>query len=556
MLTTGNDLLAYKGDETLGASGGEGKAIDTKEINNAFQNAAYVNMQKNRIVWQQKIQERDEAMDLLQSGKLNIGKVPPEYQKELEDTIAQVKEIYFNNGGDLKSDPRIWQEVNNKLADFNDKRTYAQSKLLEYNKEADMAAKETNPIKKQKIQENMKANMQKPLNEPYMPYQQTLDWDPAKVDLPAPVKLLSTERNGDYDVTTSVTDLEKYREQFYQQWVNNKDGDTPWHMEAFMDGFLGNDGIRPKEAVKENIDMVNKKLQDINIQMGLKEGDRGYLKPLQVMVDPQGKVRMGDNTADAVYKIMLAKNFARTTDQKLNLDYAKQRKIQSEIDLNKARSAAQRSAIPVNQARARYWNNKGSEIENINHVQNIFDDVLARTKGIQLDLVQNGKPVKQQFRGIFTKDLPEGFIKVLGGVDENGKPISIQPFRAKGGDGDFFKVVESPFFVNGSNGNRFSEADIKEAFKSQRQFKKYDDFLKHMRSKGIAPEIEIEGVDAEGRRVRATSQSTIQALRALNNKLRSGKNDDVLYGNDDGGGYIPDDVEGSSYESSGGSASE
>lgn len=543
MLTTGPGILNYQGNAGL-SNADSGLTPDTSVINQSIANLAYVNLQKNREVWQQKIRDRDDAMTMLKQGNIDMGKVPPEYQDQLREKVQKFKDFWFENGGDIKSDPNNWAKANSLLSDFTDDKNYAQSKLIEYNKEAELASKETNPTKRTAILQNMKDNMASPLNKPYMPYQQTLDWDPAKVDLAPPMKILKNQREGDFDVLQQAPDLEKYRQMYYDQWVNNKSGDVPYHMESFLSGFLGNDGIRPPEAVKQNLDLVNQKLAKINTDLGLAATDPQYLKPIIPVAGPDDKIHLSDNTAESVYKIMLAKNYSNVAQKKFNLNYAKERQINSQIGLNQARAEKERSYIPLNRAKAKYWNSKGTETENVNHVQNIFEDVLARTKNLEV-FDKDNKSLGTK-RLIDEKDLPEGFSTVLGGLDEKGVPIKLEPIHFRGGN--YYEVSESPFYVNGSTGKRYSDAEIKDAFDKQTTYSKYDDFIKAMKEKGIAPEIELQGKNGRG-----TSQSTIQALRALNNKSRSQKTDEVLSGaNDNEGGSSPDQSTTTTSESSGG----
>ncbi len=85
-MVTGNEILNYQGNVGLGLNSdgiGSYGETDTKDLSNAVFNMAYLNLQKNKEIWNQKIKDRDEAMNLIASDWLKIDNVLPNPREEL-----------------------------------------------------------------------------------------------------------------------------------------------------------------------------------------------------------------------------------------------------------------------------------------------------------------------------------------------------------------------------------------------------------------------------------------------------------------------------------------
>jgi hypothetical protein len=395
------------------------------------------------------------------------------------------------------------------------------------------ASKEKNPIRKNKMMEHWSGQLVRPLEEQFDPYQQTMDWDAAIVlpDLPT----LSTKtRDGFNDVTTTVTDVNSAYRNYITRYEFDDKQETAPNVDAFYDNFFGIDGLKDIASVGQSVNAVNNRLRKIASDMGFNPDDKAslpqYLRPLEMISnDPiTGKPGTTDTKQVAAFKVALSYKYQNASNSVYNKDYAGLAKTQAEIDKLKADEAAARalaaqrkSYIPYNQARAKYWNNKGTEVENTNQVQNIFDDVLSRTKTF------NFEEGKQDV--VWVGDLPKGFTQVLSGVDKEGKPISLKPLKRKNG-AEYFRVEKSPFYVNPNTGSRFSEAEIKRAYEQQSKFSNYQDFLNNLNNQGFKQDTELVGANGRG-----TSQATIQALKTMNNKSVSQKSDEVVFDDTESG---------------------
>lgn len=528
MQVTGNDILGYTGNVALGLNSeglGAYGDTDTRELNNAMFNLAYLNMQKNKAVWEQKIRDRDDAMKLVVDGRLRVDNALPEDQKKLQGMIEEMKTIWKDRGGDLKSDPNVWVDFNDKLGKFKNASTIAASRFLDYNHGQAEIAKETNPIRRRKMTEHWEGQLKTPMGELFKPYQQTLDWDPGIV-LPELPTLSSVKRDGYYDVTSTKTDVAKSYRDYVTKYQFDDKGETAINVDAFYDNFFGVDGLKDIVSVGQSVNAVNSKLKTIATDAGY-DPDKPetwpqFLQPLQLLSkDPStGRPGTTDTKQVAAFKVALAHKYQNVSTPKLNKDYAAIEKTKADIDAAKALAAQRRSSISVNQARARYWNAKSTTQANTNNIYNIFNDVVARSKNYNFGGKEGEKSI------VWVGDLPKGFTQVLAGIDKDGKPIALKPLKRSNG-AEYFEVSKSPYYISGT-GKRYSESEIRNAYASQSKFTSYEEFLADMNEKGFKQETELVGSNGRG-----TSQATIQALRSLSNKSVTQKDDEELFQQDD-----------------------
>lgn len=535
-MVLGNDILGYRGDVALGLNG-DGLSsygdTDTKDLSNSVFNLAYLNMQKNKDVWQQKIKDRDDGMKLIAEGQLRLNNALPKDREKLMGMIDQVKKVYFDNGGDVKSNPKVWLDLNDKLSKFQTANNVAISRLVSYNEGLAEAANERNPVAKKQMLEHWQKQTDKDLYQMFDPYQKTLDWDP-KIVLPdLPVNESTPYRVGDYDVTDKTTDINKAWLQYADAYQFDDKGTTAPNVDAFYDNYFGLDGLKPHDAVAQTIELTNQKLKKIAELQGYNTeniaGLPDYLKPIQLAQDPaDGQFKPTETKQLAAFKIALALKYQHTKDIKLNKDYSvidknkmevekikhENKKLDAESDASRALASQRRSYIPLNQAKAKYWNSKSTQADNEEKITNIFDDVLARTKTMNF----KGEGDKEV---VWVGDLPQGFSQVLSGVNKKGEPIALKPLKRSNG-AEYFEVGKSSFYIS-PTGKRYSEAQIQNDFKKQDKYPTLEAFKSYLDEVGFKQDKELIGANGRG-----TSQSTIQGLRIINNKSRSGKSDEIL----------------------------
>lgn len=565
-MVTGSEILNYTGNAALGLNNagienyGE---TDFKELNSTLFNLAYLNMQKNKEVWQQKLKERDDGMKLIGSGELQLNNALPKDREKLMEKIAAVKKIYFDNGGDVKTDPKVWLSLNEKLADFKTANTVAQSRLEERNKGLAEAAKETNPVKKKAMMQHWsEQEKNKDLYQPFDPYQQTLDYD-TKITMPGVVTTSTSTRDGDYDVVHTITDLRKSYDDYIRTYMTNDKGETAPNVESHFDDFFGQNGLSSPESVTDRVGLINKTLKNIAIREGydisgkygpdytgpLPDGLKplpDYLKPIKITESPDGVIDVSDRKEVAMAKINLAANYKNEQAKSINPKYAAIDKTRSDIKNNDLKAGAyvetqksiqfkNRMAGRLNQLKSKSVEEAGKEMDNI------FYEMAANKEKRTI----GGKDYGDI---IFAGNLPDSYKDIASGVGADGKPLAIKPFKVsfdKNGKEisqadlstakvdhtiEFYKVKKSPYYVM-PDGSRVSDSYIRQSYQSltaaqKKQFGSLENYKK------INIEERLSGKQEDvilGKNGEINPRTTLQAQRSLQNKSISNKFDEELY---------------------------
>ncbi len=347
---SGNDILGYQGNVGLGLNSDAGAIgvygdTDLTPATNALFNLSYLNMQKNKAVWEQKLKDRDDGMRLIAEGKLQANNALPKDREKIMKMIDEVKKTYFDNGGDVKSDPRVWLKINDQLSKFNEASNTAKSRYLTYTQGQAEAAKETNPYKKQKMQDHWNSQLETDLFQPMDPYQQTMDWDNAKVFR----KMTETTIPGGIDgynrISTTKTDLPQSYRDFVNTYQQGDKDEIGLNVDTFLKSFYGDDGILTPEAVQAKSQEVNDRLKKIAQQEGFDPNDvkslPDYLKPM----NPQlinGKVQSNDYKWNDWFKIMLYDQYQNKKNSVFDKDLLAQKKTEAEIANDKAKTGNDR----------------------------------------------------------------------------------------------------------------------------------------------------------------------------------------------------------------------
>lgn len=559
-----SEVTNYQGNVALGLNSGGIEHYgdsDTKDLNNSVFNLAYLNMQKNKTIYDQKLKERNETYQAYADGAAELKDALPKDREILQQKIAAVKDLILANGGDIKSDPKVWVAVNDKLADFKTANTSAKSRLDEYNKGVAAAATETNPLKKNAMIDHWSKQLsdKNDIYQLFDPYQHTLDYDIKKSLSGAITKTGPATRDGDYDVTKTTTDVPETVNRYLLNYMNDG-GLTKQNADAHFDDFFGQDHHRPVESVLADTAILNDKLKKIAALEGYdvtgqyQEGKPftgplpAGVKPLPTSLQPiklhlgdDGSIGVSDRKDVAMSKLNLAMHYKREETRNINPEYAKLAKIKAETgrihtqaDADRAHALQMRSAANLNNAKAKKL--LDSLNNDPNKVSNIFDDITARTKRIQ-ETQADGKTVVDKDI-VWVGDLPEGYTKVLSGVDKDGKPIKLKPLTyptskkdAAGNPimAEYYEVTKTPYLISGKTGLRYTEISIKDAYDQQSQFTNLKDFRDFIIKKNeLKGETQLQGANGT-----STAESTIQGLRTLNNKAGVGKGKETLFQDED-----------------------
>lgn len=515
---TANDILSYQGNVGLGLS--ESGAInsygdtDMSEANSMIFNAAYLNAQKNKAVWEQKIKERDQGMQLVNDGQLMIQAALPKDRAILENKIKEIKEIYLKNNGDVKSKADVWYDLNNKLADFKEARTLASSRYLTYTGGVAETAKEVNPYKRDKMSQHWNGQLETDIYKPMNPYQQTLDWDNAVVYRPMKTKTTPTGTNGFFRTTETKTDLpESYRDYVnaYQQGDKRIMG---LNVDTFLDSFYGNDGILTPELVQEKTQEVNNRLKKIAIDEGFDPENvsslPNYLKPVQITMQ-NGKIQSNGYKWDDWYKIMLYDQYKKTSSSEYDKGLESQAKTQAGIAKDKSDAAA-------NTMRARAY----AEAQR----------AAAGKSRMQTKLIEEQTTPAQNFDELKTKaetiKTQKGFVTRVSWDDLQNNTrdyLDVDPFTANNGKTRFINIV--PTKIMTKDGQVLNDEMAEDKYNEAVGLGYQGSIIDYLNSVGLKYDIEIVGREKGKKQVERSGR-----LSSYQNQQK-GKNKSSLLLEDD-----------------------
>lgn len=513
--TTGNDILAYQGNVGLGLNADAGALgvygdTDLKDANSAVFNLAYLNMQKNKAVWEQKVKDRDEGMKLIAEGKLQIANALPKDREKLMAMIEDVKKTFFDNNGDVKSDPRVWLKINDQLAKFREGSNTAASRYLSYTNGVAEASKETNPIKQKKQLEHWNGQLGKDLYQPFDPYQQTMDWDNGKVFRKMTEKVTPVGVDGFNRVTETRTDIPKSYRDFVNAYQQGDKDELGLNVDTFLQSFYGQDGILTPDAVQAKAQEVNNRLKKIAIAEGLNPDDVNslpdYLKPLNPRLH-NGKIESNDYKWNDWFKIMLYDQYKVKKDSVYDKDLAAGKKIQSEIDENKA--TGQAALIRANA----YKNAQGA----------LSGKYKAQTKALdaQTTPAQNFDELKTKTE---TEETKNGYVTRVNWDDLQNNTreyLGVDPLTAGNGKLRFLNVVPTKIVIN-SNGKEqtMNDNDVEKYYREARGKGYKGSMIDYLNSVGASFDIEVVGREKGKKEVqRAGRLSTYQ--NQTNKKTKS-----------------------------------
>lgn len=512
--TTGNDILAYQGNVGLGLNADPGAIgvygdTDLKDANSSLFNLSYLNMQKNKAVWDQKLKDRDAAMSLIADGKLAVKNALPKDRERLLKMIEDVKKTFFDNNGDVKSDPRVWLKINDQLAKFNEGSTTAASRYLSYTNGIAEAAKETNPIKKNKMMEHWQGQLGRDLYEPMDPYQQSLDWDNKKVFRPMQDKVTQLGVDGYNRLTETRTDLPKSYRDFVNAYQQGDDQELGLNVDTFLNSFYGQDGILTPDAVQAKAQQVNDRLKKIAISEGYNpdEVDKlpDYLKPLNPRLI-NGKIQSNDYKWNDWFKIMLYDQYKVKKDSVYDKDLAAGAKIKSEIDQNKAQGAA--ALIRANA----YKNAQGA----------LAGKYRAATK--QLD--QQTTPA-QNFDELKTKTKtikgPNGYVTQVNWDDLQTNTrtyLGVDPLTTGGGKNRFVNVVPTKIVVkNNGKDETINDGDVEKYYKQALDKGYQGSMIDYLNSVGASYDIEVIGREKGKKEIQRSGRLSSYQNQTKDNKM-------------------------------------
>lgn len=184
MAETGSQILTYTGNANSGLGTNSAIPVSAEKpeldaVQQASQNLRLYDHQDNVMKYQQKIADRDKALQLLAQGKVNAGKILPEDQKHYDEAEKAQTEAYKAiKGMQDKDGIANYLSTTQKLQDLV---TNAQHRWIEVTKLEDEKAKQSLPKDVQAYADHIAKQRAKPIGELVDPYQSAFSFDDDKL---------------------------------------------------------------------------------------------------------------------------------------------------------------------------------------------------------------------------------------------------------------------------------------------------------------------------------------------------------------------------------------
>lgn len=556
---TGNAGLGFGSNANIGFD-----TINLSGVNQALRDVQLADADQNNRIFQQKVRDRDNLYQMLATNQVQSGKITDKDRAVFDEAQKRQQAAFdaIQGANDAKGIEAYYKATN----DLRNVTTQAQARyigLAELQKEA---ATKTLPSE-QKAWANHLANQEKKAFwDTVDPYQQTLnnDFDGMKAMISkngylggAPGSnttrdtLTTTTRNGKTTVTnTQTTGPASAASQKVPRGTisttangrlnpvvtNTQYYDYPTFRRNAMEANVGNEAQQiyqqrwretfenlDPNTFKKNIDLVNQRLRQYNVERGLTEKDQDYVTDIQYIQNPQtGKIQISETTPDFAAKTTLASIDGpyMTSSSQFNKDIAEYLGDQDKLALDwyKAKTARQRGDVY-----AKWIDFKTKEPGAQQLLQNwtsISDKVIPN--GMMLS---SGGNKIGNIDVVWADELPEGFRSVAGvSQDKKGKVMAreLTPKISNKGGRPYYDV-----FYYDLNGNKVDKSNptLKEGFQmaTQNGYRgSIEEFIKLQVKKG---NIQLE---LEGKNGRANAISAIESQRAINATATS-KGEDNIY---------------------------
>src|SRR5690348_11602799 len=183
MPETASQILSYRGDAALGAGANAdipviNPNLNLDIINKTADNIALQNHEDNIRLYNQKIADRDAALQLFQQGLVSSGKIEDSDRPEYDRAKQKTEEAFYDmmaKGG--INNQEAFKNYLDKAKNLNDVVTWAQGRESELSKLRQEKSQQTLPPLVQAYQDHIDQEKQKPFWDAINPYQQAFNYD-------------------------------------------------------------------------------------------------------------------------------------------------------------------------------------------------------------------------------------------------------------------------------------------------------------------------------------------------------------------------------------------
>lgn len=288
-MATGAEILSYPGSGGLGSNAdipvSHGQPLEF--VNQTIRDIGLRDAQKNMMIYQQKVKDRDKMLELLDSGDVKVGDTLkddlPIVRKALDNQTKVFYDWMKKGVGDIEGAMAYKKATQ----DARDAATQAQARKKLSDDEQKAIGTEKLPKFAEARQQNLKKNLSDFWGD-WTPYQQfqSLDIDPITKFAQPVQTVLPEDKNHPYQkgkrTYVSFTDALQNAQNY---------GLTPegsYNLQTFHDTLKEMSPIELSDKIKS----VNKQLDRYNKERGLIKDDADFAKPILAVstVGPNGKM--------------------------------------------------------------------------------------------------------------------------------------------------------------------------------------------------------------------------------------------------------------------------
>lgn len=515
------NLLSYTGDANLGFGSNPNISpsanVNLDAINNTARNIMLLDNERNIKLFNQKINDRDNLLNMIASDQVAIGDILPEYQPVFDDAKKKMEDVFFKWKGNF-NDTKGFQEYKAARQNLQDVAAKAQVNTVGIKALEREKAQKKLPRDVEDIDKHLQKQRQKSIWDDITPYQNAHDFSMAKI--------LSGVNEQKRTVADPKDPLISYDESYvdYDDVLRNKRNDFINDQEAAedIDQFYGKIQRLDTPSLRKTLDGLNGQLELYNKERGLMPGQKGYAPPIKVEtvdVDGEDKLVIQEPKSDFAAKYALANRPAFVSrSTRFNKDAAKNaldnRKLdlaakKLDVDASKARAYVRNMDAKTKQL-AKKLEAEGTSIEGM--VNAFIDGVEFQGLGIT---PKGGTKTNQDI--VNMRNLPKGFQFINGVIlDSKGKVNAgqLEPFQTTDSSKEPYYISK---YKHPGTGETFTlnklPADLQEGYELTKQ--KSPGFTKDMYIRALMKGKKLELI-LQGKNGTANFTSMLQAAQALN----------------------------------------
>lgn len=454
------NLLSYTGNAGLGVGSSDIPVTPTNPnldvINNTLRDVMLLDNQRNVMLWQQKVKDRDKLNEMILSNQVSSGDILPEYRQFFDQAEKQAEKSFQDWGGNL-NDKEGYRKYQAAIQDLKDISAHAQGKTMSLRSLEKEKSQQILPRKQAEYQKWIQKEKTKPFWEAVTPYQQMHDFSAA--DILAGVNPISTVTRDEKDPTisydTTYIDYNDILRNKRNQYINDIDA-----ADSIDQVFDKLQRLAPDQLVP-TLDAMDAQIDRYNQERGFNPGEKGYVQKVK-RENVNGQVLINEPKTEFAAKYALSQQPKYVTrTPKFDKDIAKYG-----IDKAKLNIQAKKLGIEAGKANAyiRHLNTKTDKF--VKDQQAVGTNIVKQyedfVNGVAPLNTVNKKTgsVVEQLNAVFIDRLPQSY-RFIGGpvmaVDSKGKPTGkitvgqLEPFTETKGNKRPYYLTR---YVNPSTGEQ------------------------------------------------------------------------------------------------------